>query len=68
MLPADAGIHLPTPEGWKAELGGKDGHTNVEIITEPILLILMLITLCDGCIFGAKWDGGVDEGGLIEVG
>ena len=22
MLPADAGTHLPTPEGWKAELLG----------------------------------------------
>ena len=28
-LPADAGSHLPTPEGWKTELRRKRGGTNI---------------------------------------
>ena len=30
-FPAEAGPHLPTPEGWKAELAGGWLHTEINV-------------------------------------
>ena len=45
-LPADTGTHLPSSKGWKAvSLGRKEGHTNIQISSEPGI---ELGTLCSG--------------------